>query len=104
MSVSVMPELVLGAPVHRGEHGFGRSRVAAEGVAPHARPGRLAQSAAGDQDLAVVVHHVAGEGEVEGRVGPVDAALGSGSDRSALVIEEDHVVGVAHESSFNSLV
>ena len=104
MSVSVMPELVLGAAVHGGEHGLGGSRVAAEGVAPHARPGRLAECAACDQDLAVVVHHVAGEGEVERGVGAVDAALRRGADRSALVVEEDHVVGVAHESSFNSLV
>ena len=58
--------------------------MAADGVGPHAREGLLALRAAGDQQPAVVVEEVRGEGPVQRRLAVVHRA-----DRRPLVVEQD---------------
>ena len=87
--------------------GLVRARVTAETVGPHAGPRALAERAAGHQDLAAGVEHVARERQVQGGVLGVNRGFQGRSGGLVLIVQEHHALraGVlAHEAASRSCV
>ena len=83
------PQLERGAPGDRRGVVLVRTGVAAHRVGPHAGKGRLALGPPGDQQAAVVVEEVGGEGTVQRRLAVVHLRLGHGADRRSVVVDQD---------------